>query len=107
MSKYELAQLNIALLKSPIDSPDLADFVDNLDRINALAESSPGYVWRLQTDEGNATAIKPLGDDYIVNLTVWKPYNPSLYAGEGLHDLASCGPVADLALFERLSPSLG
>lgn len=78
MSKYELAQLNIALLKSPIDSPELTDFVNNLDRINALAESSPGYVWRLQTDEGNATALKPLGDDNVVNLTVWKDID-SLY----------------------------
>ena len=47
MSKYQLAQLNIAEIKAPIDSPELKDFVDNLDRINALAESSPGFVWRL------------------------------------------------------------
>ncbi len=78
MPNHELAQLNIARLSSPIDSPELADFVDNLDRINALAESSPGYVWRLQTDDGNATAIKPLGDDYVVNLSVWQDIE-SLY----------------------------
>jgi len=46
MSKYQLAQLNVATLKSPLDSPELKDFVDNLDRINALAEGSPGFVWR-------------------------------------------------------------
>lgn len=78
MSRYVLAQLNIALLSAPIDSPELADFVDNLDRINALAETSPGFVWRLQTDGGNATDIRPLGDEYIVNLTIWKDVD-SLY----------------------------
>ena len=49
------------------------DFRTNLDPINALAETSPGFVWRLQDDTGNATAIKPFGDDLeIVNLTVWE-----------------------------------
>jgi hypothetical protein len=68
---YELAQLNIARLLAPIDSPVLADFVANLDRINLLAEQSPGFVWRLQTEEGDATAIKHFGDDFIVNMSVW------------------------------------
>ncbi|KAA9131673.1 DUF3291 domain-containing protein [Marinihelvus fidelis] len=71
MSAYQLAQLNIAHLLAPIDSPNLADFVANLDRINALAEASPGFVWRLQTDDGDATAIRDFGADYIVNLSVW------------------------------------
>lgn len=69
---YQLAQLNIAHLVAPIDSPPLADFVANLDRINALAESSPGFVWRIQTDEGNATEIDFFGPDYIVNMSVWE-----------------------------------
>lgn len=72
MSQYELAQLNVAVMKEPLDSPRMADFVANLDRINALAESSPGFVWRLQTDEGDATALRPLGDDTIVNMSVWR-----------------------------------
>jgi hypothetical protein len=72
MSGYELAQLNIALLKEPLDSPLLADFVANLDRINALADRSPGFVWRLETEEGDATGLRPLGDDVIVNMSVWK-----------------------------------
>lgn len=72
MPDYELAQLNIALMKAPLDSPRLRDFVDNLDRINALAEQSPGFVWRLQDDGGNATAIRPLGEKTLVNLSVWK-----------------------------------
>lgn len=72
MSHYELAQLNIAWMKEPLDSPLLADFVANLDRINALADRSPGFIWRLETDEGDATALRPLGDDIVVNMSVWK-----------------------------------
>jgi hypothetical protein len=72
MARYELAQLNIATMKEPLDSPVMADFVANLDRINALAESSPGFVWRLQTEEGDATALRPLGDNVIVNMSVWE-----------------------------------
>ncbi len=72
MSTYELAQLNIAVMKAPLDSPELADFVANLDRINALAEASPGYVWRLQTDDGDATALRPLGENVLLNMSVWR-----------------------------------
>jgi Domain of unknown function (DUF3291) len=73
MSAYELAQLNIGVIKGPIDSPVMADFVANLDRINALAERTPGFVWRLQTEEGNATAIRPYEDEKIaVNMSVWR-----------------------------------
>ena len=72
MRPYELAQLNIATMKDPLESPGMADFVSNLDRINALAESSPGFVWRLQTDQGNATNLRPLGDMTLVNLSVWR-----------------------------------
>ena len=68
-----LAQLNVGRLRAPMDDPRIDDFRDNLNRINALAEQSPGYVWRLQDDTGNATGIKPSGDDLeIVNLTVWE-----------------------------------
>jgi hypothetical protein len=72
MSDYELAQLNIALMREPLESPAMADFVANLDRINALAEASPGFIWRLQSGEGNATALRPLGQDTLVNLSVWR-----------------------------------
>jgi hypothetical protein len=72
MSNFELAQLNIAYLKAPIDSPTLADFVANLDRINLLADASDGFRWRLQTDEGHATSLRPFGDDVIVNMSVWR-----------------------------------
>lgn len=72
MSKHHLAQLNIALMKESLESPSMADFVNNLDRINALAEESPGYVWRLQTEEGDATTLRPLGENVLVNLSVWR-----------------------------------
>lgn len=72
MSRYQLAQLNIALMKAPLESPGMADFVANLDRINALADGAPGFVWRLQTDAGDATVLRPLGDDTLVNLSVWE-----------------------------------
>jgi hypothetical protein len=72
MSQYELAQLNAAIMKQPLDSPGMADFVANLDRINALAESSAGFVWRLQTGEGDATALRPLGQNTLVNMSVWQ-----------------------------------
>lgn len=71
MSKYHIAQLNIATLTAPIDSPRLSEFVANLDRINALAEGSPGFIWRLQTEEGDATGIDYFGTDKIVNLSLW------------------------------------
>jgi hypothetical protein len=72
MSRYELAQLNIASMKGPIDSPLMAEFVANLDRVNHIAQASPGYVWRLQTDAGDATALRPFGEAFLVNLSVWK-----------------------------------
>jgi|SRR5579859_3206150 len=72
MPGYHLAQLNIARLRAPIDSPQLADFVALLPVINDLAERSPGYVWRLQDDSGNATNIRPWDPDVPVNLTVWE-----------------------------------
>ena len=72
MANYHLAQLNIAQLKAQLDSPQLADFVANLERINALAEAAPGYVWRLQDEAGDATAIRPFGDEVLVNMSLWR-----------------------------------
>ena len=71
MSRYHLAQLNIAMLREPLESPGMADFVANLERINALAEASPGYLWRLQDEAGDATAIRPFGAEVLVNLSLW------------------------------------
>ncbi len=72
MSAYHLAQLNIAWMKAPLESPEMADFVANLERINALAEGSLGYVWRLQDEAGDATTIRPFGDEVLVNMSVWQ-----------------------------------
>jgi hypothetical protein len=71
-SGWQLAQINIARFKAPIDSPLLAGFVEMLDPINALADAAPGFVWRLQTEDGNATSIHAFDDDLIlVNMSVW------------------------------------
>jgi len=73
MSRYELAQLNVGVIKGPMDSPVMADFAANLERINELAERSSGFVWRLQTEDGDATAIRPFGNaNMLVNMSVWK-----------------------------------
>src|SRR6202795_2051619 len=73
MSAYNLAQLNIGVIKAPMDSPIMADFAANLERINALAEHSRGFVWRLQTEEGDATAIRPFeNENMLVNMSVWR-----------------------------------
>jgi hypothetical protein len=70
---HHLAQINIATLKEPIDSPLLADFVAKLDEVNKLADGAPGFVWRLQSEQGNATAIQAYDDPMtIVNLSVWE-----------------------------------
>jgi hypothetical protein len=70
--RFHLAQVNIARLRAPLDSALLADFVAALDPINALADGSPGFVWRLQTPAGNATALRVFDDDQlIVNLSTW------------------------------------
>jgi heme-degrading monooxygenase HmoA len=73
MSAYELAQLNIGVIRGPMDSPVMAQFAANLERINALADAAPGFVWRLQTAAGDATALRPFADEnMLVNMSVWR-----------------------------------
>jgi hypothetical protein len=71
---HHLAQVNIALGRDLIGSPLLADFVAALDPVNARAEAAPGFVWRLQTEDGDATSVRGFGGDprLIINLTVWE-----------------------------------
>jgi len=70
---YHLAQVNIGRILAPLDSPIMAGFVNNLDRINALAEESPGFVWRLVGEGNNATDLRPYDDDMLlVNMSVWE-----------------------------------
>jgi hypothetical protein len=73
MAAYQLAQCNIGRLAAPLDSPQLRGFVDALEPINALADGSAGFVWRLQTEDGDATAIRAFDDDMLlVNMSVWE-----------------------------------
>jgi hypothetical protein len=73
MAAHHLAQVNVATVRAPLDSPELAGFVAQLEPINALADHSPGFVWRLQTEDGDATAIRPFQDERImVNLSLWE-----------------------------------
>ncbi|MEM8969345.1 MAG: DUF3291 domain-containing protein [Bacteroidota bacterium] len=68
-----LAQLNIGTLRYPIDHPNTQEFVDNIDRINQLAERSPGFVWRLKDEAGNATNFQVFPNPMtIVNMSVWE-----------------------------------
>jgi hypothetical protein len=71
-SQWHLAQVNIGRARGAITDPVMQEFVAQLPEINALAEQTPGFVWRLQTEDGNATAIRPYADDSIlINMSVW------------------------------------
>lgn len=80
MTQYHLAQVNIARMRAPLDDPLMAGFVERLEDINRLADESPGFVWRLQTEEGDNTAVRAFDDDTIlINMSVWT-------SQESLHD---------------------
>jgi hypothetical protein len=73
MKVLHIAQVNIGRMKGALEDPVMADFVARLDEINALADRSPGFVWRLQTEAGNATYLRPYDDDRILfNMSVWE-----------------------------------
>jgi len=73
MAQTHVAQLNIGRFRHPTDDPRVAGFMDNLDRVNAIAERSEGFVWRLKDESNNATAIRPFPDPMLaVNLSVWE-----------------------------------
>jgi hypothetical protein len=82
-----LAQLNIATLRHPMDDPRTADFADGLPTVNGAGEQAPGFVWRLQSDGGNATDIQLFDDPLvIVNLTVWSSLDAlKAFAFRGIH----------------------
>ena len=91
---FHLAQVNIGRFVAPIDDPSMEGFRSQLDPINALADRSPGFVWRLQTEDGNATAIRPFdGDDRMaINMSVWT----SLEAlQQYVYQSAHLGPLRD------------
>jgi uncharacterized protein DUF3291 len=72
-AEWHLAQVNIGRARGEITDPIMLGFVARLEEINALAERSPGFVWRLQTEDGDATAVRPYpGDNRImINMSVW------------------------------------
>jgi Domain of unknown function (DUF3291) len=88
---YHLAQVNVGRLRAPIDSPQLASFVAGLEPVNAVADAAPGFVWRLQTEDGNATSVRAFEWDQagsagvIVNMSVWESV-------EALAAFVYCGP---------------
>src|SRR5919202_2278835 len=90
---YRLAQVNIARMRAPLTDPIMAGFVAQLEFINSVADASPGFVWRLQTEDGDATAIRAFDDERIlVNLSVWKSIQ-ALY--EYVYRSAHLAPVRD------------
>jgi hypothetical protein len=100
-NRYHLAQMNIARMRAPFDSPIMEGFRVQLDRINAVADASPGFVWRLQSDAGNATDIQAYEDPWIlVNMSVWESiedFHHFVYRSE------HAGPLRNRkAWFERL-----
>jgi hypothetical protein len=73
MAHHHVAQCNIGRVLAPLDTPQLAGFVEALDPINALADRAPGFVWRLETDDGNTTSIRAFDDDMLlINMSVWE-----------------------------------
>src|SRR6266516_4488771 len=93
VARFHLAQVNIGRLRAPLDDPIMEGFRSQLDPINALADGSPGFVWRLQTEEGNAMAIRPFDDDRMaINMSVWE----SLAAlQQFVYRSAHVGPLRD------------
>jgi len=71
-AEYHLAQLNVATIKYAKDSPDMADFIDALDEINALADASDGFIWRMKDENGNAMSYTLFDDKTLPNLSVWR-----------------------------------
>jgi len=73
MSAWHVAQMNVGTVLHPLDDPRIAEFMGLLDQVNAMADASPGFVWRLQSAQGNATDIQ-VNDDprFIVNMSVWQ-----------------------------------
>ena len=73
MTGWHLAQINVGRLVAPQGDPRVAPFFEALDAVNAIADASPGFVWRLQDESGNATAIRPTPDPlFAVNMSVWE-----------------------------------
>jgi hypothetical protein len=93
VTRFHLAQANIGRIRAPLEDPIMQGFRSQLDPINALADRSPGFVWRLQTEDGNAMAIRPFADERMaINMSVWE----SLEAlQQFVYRSAHVGPLRD------------
>lgn len=72
MPTYHIAQLNLARMLTTLDDPSMKDFVDNVTRVNEIGMQTPGFVWILKGDGGDATLLRPFGEDTLINITVWE-----------------------------------
>jgi heme-degrading monooxygenase HmoA len=84
---HHLAQFNVARIRYELDDPRMAGFVEALGPINALADRSPGFVWRLKDESGNSTQVRPYADQrYLITLSVWEDLETFLdFAYAGAH----------------------
>ena len=91
--RFHLAQVNIGRFRAAIDDPIMDGFRTQLDPINAIADRSPGFVWRLQTEDGNATAIRPYADERMaINMSVWESLDALQHY---VYKSAHVGPLRD------------
>jgi hypothetical protein len=93
MTRFHLAQANIGRIRAPLEDPIMEGFRTQLDPINALADRSPGFVWRLQTEDGNAMAIRPFADERMaINMSVWESMDA---LQQFVYRTAHVGPLRD------------
>ena len=98
MTRFHLAQVNYGRLRAPIDDPIMKGFRDQLAPINAIADRTPGFVWRLQTEDGDATAIRPDAQDPLmaINMSVWESIEA---LQQFVYQSAHLGPLRDRKLW--------
>ena len=93
MARFHLAQVNIGRTRASLEDAIMEGFRAQLDPINALADRSPGFVWRLQTEDGNAMAIRPFADERMaINMSVWESLET---LQQFVYQSAHVGPLRD------------
>jgi hypothetical protein len=91
--RFHLAQVNIGRIRAPLEDPLMEGFRSQLASVNALADRSPGFVWRLQTDDGNAMAIRAFADERMaINMSVWESFDA---LQQFVYRSAHAGPLRD------------
>jgi Domain of unknown function (DUF3291) len=101
---FHLAEVNVALMRAPLDHPLMAEFAEALATVNAAADTSPGFVWRLQTEAGDATGVRAYDDPRILfNLSVWQSLGTLRdYAYRSMHGVFY---ARRQAWFEKMDPA--